>query len=52
MDPARGSEGSMLLQEQGMRNWKHTGCGYFVSADFSRIDRRSLMVKRNKLYAR
>jgi CRISPR-associated protein Cas6 len=45
-------EGSVLLQEQGMGSWKQAGCGYFVPADFSRIDRRTLMVQRNKLYAR
>jgi CRISPR-associated protein Cas6 len=49
-------EGSMLLQEQGMGNWKQAGCGYFVPAmnraDLGRIDRRALMVQRNKLYAR
>jgi CRISPR-associated protein Cas6 len=49
-------EGSLLLQEQGMGNWRHAGCGYFVragsGAGFSLIDRRGLMVQRNKLYAR
>ncbi len=45
-------EGSLLLQEQGMGNWRQAGCGYFVPADFSRIDRRGLMIQRNKIYAR
>jgi CRISPR-associated protein Cas6 len=48
-------EGSLLIQEQGIGNWKQAGCGYFVPAtsraDFSRIDRRVLIVQRNKLYA-
>lgn len=51
-----GEEGSLLLQEQGMGNWRYAGCGYFVPgtnrADFSCVDRRVLMVKRNRPYAR
>lgn len=49
-------EGSLLLQEQGLGNWKRAGCGYFVRAfsgeDFNRIDGRVSMAKRNNLYAR
>lgn len=49
-------EGSVLLQEQGLGNWKHAGCGYFVRAfsvdDFSRVDGRISIVQRNNFYAR
>ncbi len=49
-------EGSILLQEQGLGNRRHLGCGFFVPIRKSRISdhtcRPTFTVQRNRLYAR